>query len=612
VPSHFARNTQSLCSLFLSLFFFVALMTLAASARDSSRTEFPIVPDGSLFLPAVPYGSGGWNPHPMAVADVNGDGKLDLVVANHCASLSNCANGTVGVLLGNGDGTFQAAVTYDAGGTDAEAVAAADLNGDGKIDIVVGHSSAGRGPVGVLLGNGDGTFQPFVTYEAGGSVRALVVADVNGDGKPDIIAGTLNNDIGILFGKGDGTFSVPVIFPSGGSGGIYSVAAADVNGDGKVDVIAANQEGGNGRGLLSVLLGNGDGSFQPIGFYDSGGFEALSVAVADINGDGKPDLAVANLCNIKSHCTGGVVAVLSGNGDGTFQTPVSIPITNGVYAVAAEDVNGDGKVDVLMATCCATPGAGVLLGNGDGTFQPEVDFGSGGSQAKSVAVADVNGDGKPDLLVVNLCDVSCANGAVGVLLNSESSVKSATSTSLTSNLNPSIYGQKVIFTATVASSGSTPPSGKVIFTWNSNTIGSATLNGSGVATLTKSNLNADTYPLTATYKGDTRNLASTSPVLSQVVQPTTSAARITSSLNPSVQGQAVTFTAKITSPTVVPTGPVTFTAGKTVLGTGQLSGGKATLTTSSLPAGSIKVTATYNGNSNIAKSSAWLTQIVNP
>jgi len=154
------------------------------------------------------------------------------------------------------------------------------------------------------------------------------------------------------------------------------------------------------------------------------------------------------------------------------------------------------------------------------------------------------------------------------------------------------------------------PTGKVKFTWDRFTIGSATLDANGVATLTKSNLNAGSFPLMAVYSGDANNPPSTSAILNQVVLKTTSTATLTSSLNPSAQGEAVTFTAKISSPTVRPTGPVTFTAGKTVLGTGQLSGGKATLTISSLPVGSTKVTATYYGNSNIAKSSASVIQTV--
>jgi hypothetical protein len=163
----------------------------------------------------------------------------------------------------------------------------------------------------------------------------------------------------------------------------------------------------------------------------------------------------------------------------------------------------------------------------------------------------------------------------------------------------------------VTTSGSVPPTGKVNFTWGYN-IGTVTLNASGVAVLTRSNLNADPYPLKAVYVGDASNLGSTSAVLNQVITQATTSATLTSSPNPSGPGQVVTFTATITSPTVTPTGPVTFTAGKQVLGTAQIVpwAHKATLAISTLPVGSTKVTATYYGNSNIAKSSASVTQTV--
>ena len=162
----------------------------------------------------------------------------------------------------------------------------------------------------------------------------------------------------------------------------------------------------------------------------------------------------------------------------------------------------------------------------------------------------------------------------------------------------------------MTSLGSATPTGTIKFTWSGHTIGSATLNSSGVATLTRSNLIAATYPLTAVYAGDVANLGSTSTVVNQVVLETTSKAMLTSSPNPCTQGQAVTFTATISSPTVIPTGPVTFIAGTTVLGTAQLGGGKAKLVISSLPVGSTKVTVKYNGDSNIAKSSASVIQTV--
>ncbi len=191
-----------------------------------------------------------------------------------------------------------------------------------------------------------------------------------------------------------------------------------------------------------------------------------------------------------------------------------------------------------------------------------------------------------------------------------STTKSATSTVLVSSLNPSIYGQKVTWTVTVTTSGSVPPTGKVNFNWSVFSIGSANLNSSGIATLTRSNLNADPYPLTAVYVGDANNLGSASAILNQVITQATSTATLTSSPNPSTQGESVTFTATITSPTTTPTGPVTFTAGKTTLGTVELTKGKATLTTSTLAVGSTTVTVTYPWNSNISESSASVTQVV--
>lgn len=209
-----------------------------------------------------------------------------------------------------------------------------------------------------------------------------------------------------------------------------------------------------------------------------------------------------------------------------------------------------------------------------------------------------------------------ASTSLGLRQTVNSTTKSQTATTLASTLNPSIYGQGVTFSARVTTSGPVLPTGTVVFMWKyfttTYTIGSAILNSAGVATLTKSNLNANPYAVIAAYRGDTNNLSSTSAVLNQTVLQTTSAAALTSSVNPSAAGQAITFNAKITSPTVIPSGPVTFKAGTTVLGTAQLSSGKAIFTTSNLPAGSTVVKVSYMGNSNIKGSSAVVTQVVQP
>jgi len=564
------------------------------------------------FLPAVSYPSGGDTVSAVAVADVNGDAIPDLIAANVCFSSTDCTNGSVGVLLGNGDGTFRPAITYLTP-REIDAGAVADVNGDGSPDLIVaspcGNFGCTEGSVGVLLGNGDGTFRAVVNYDSGGEgAISVAIADVNRDGRADLVVANYDSGtVGVLLGNGDGTFQSAVSYTVGFfDSGVSSVAIGDVNGDGKPDLIGTIVcfvTTNCINGSVGVLLGNGDGTFQSVVRYPSNGTNANSVAITDINGDGKPDLLVANSCLTKANCgSSGGVSVLFGKGDGTFQTAVTYG-SGGRSAVslAVGDVNGDGQLDVVV-TNVKDNSVGVLLGGSTGTFRSAMTFGSGGINAISLAIADLRRDGLPDLVVTN-----AQSSAVDVLLNNN---PKPTSTSLNSSLNPSAYGQKVSWTATVTSFGSVTPTGKVKFTWGNFSIGSATLDSSGLATLSKSNLNADTFPLTAVYVGDTANLGSTSTVLNQVVRQTTSKAMLTSSPNPSTQGQSVTFTATISSPTVLPTGPVTFTAGTTVLGTAQLSGGKARLTISSLPTGSTKVTATYFGNSNIAKSTASVMQMV--
>jgi hypothetical protein len=622
MPTHTKRN--NLLRTALALLTALGLLAQATGAFQSSQRALSAARDTDIrrppstlnpgavsFLPAVSYSSGGDTVSAVAVADVNGDGMPDLIAANVCFSSTDCTKGSVGVLLGNGDGTFQPAVTYLAA-RDIDAVAVADVNGDGKPDLVVatpcGNLGCTQGSVGVLLGNGNGTFQAVVNYGSGGEgPQSVSVADVSGDGRADLVVANYDSGtVGVLLGNGDGTFQPAVSYTVGFYlSGVNFVAVGDVNGDGKPDLIGTIVcfvSTNCTNGSVGVLLGNGDGTFQSVVRYPSNGTNANSVAITDVNEDGKPDLLVANQCLNKANCGSGGVSVLLGNGDGTFQAAVTYG-SGGRSAVslAVGDVNGDGQLDVVV-TNVIDNSVGVLLGRSTGTFQSAVAFGSGGSNPLSLAIADLNRDGLPDLVVAN-----AQSSAVDVLLNSS---PRPTSTSLASSLNPSIYGQKVSFTAMVTSSDKTTPTGKVNFTWDGYSVGSATLNASGVATLTKSNLNADLYPLTAVYSGDVNNLRSTSAIVNQVVTETTSAAKITSTPNPSTLGQAVIFTATITSPTVIPTGPVTFMVGTKVLETAQLSSGKAKFTTSTLPVGSIKVTAIYYGDSNIAKSSASVIQTV--
>lgn len=521
------RNTVSF---FLPVCVFVFFVAHHAAASTLS------------FAAPVRYSPGGNGPNGAVIADVNGDGKPDVIVSDWCINNTvPCPNGAIGVLLGNGDGTLRAPLTYSSGGVYATDVAVGDLNGDGKPDIVVvncgnalnNHCIGSGGNAGVLLGNGDGTFQPVVGIALGGGgfgAIAVAIAEINGDGKQDIVvAGDCSSGGcgGVLLGNGDGTFQPEIPF---GSAGLiaFSLAIGDVNGDGKLDAVIGNQCAQQlcNSSSVGVSLGNGDGSFQPAVAYDSGGIYPDGVAIADISGDGKADIVIAN-SSTSITINQGDVGVLIGNGNGTFQPVVAYVASEfGAAAINVADVDGDGKLDVVVANCSAFSGdcrggggnVGVLLGNGDGTLQPVVTFPPGGNTPFAVAVGDLNGDSKPEIVVGNCNSNVCGQlpGGVSVLLNTS---HGTTATELTSSPNPSNFGQTIIFTATVSSSGfKATPSGTVTFFDGTTNIGSGNLNTSAVATLSTSALSIGTHSVTATYNGDSNYAASTSLAVSQVVQ----------------------------------------------------------------------------------------------
>jgi len=427
---------------------------------DNTISWFPIAGPVN-FRKAVPHKTSGYNPYSVAIADVNGDGNLDLIVANEEQSKTD-PEGSISVMLGRGDGTFHAAVNYSSGGESAYSIVVADVNGDGKLDLVVANgcfgSDCSTGSVGVLLGKGDGTFKKAVIYRSGAASvfgSQVAVGDLNGDGKLDLAVANTGSGcgsgcpeglIGILLGNGDGTFKKAKTYRTGGFDGIGWVAIADVNGDEKPDLVVANYCATECsyppvEGSVGVLLGNGNGTFQAVKTYPSGGDGTASVAVADLNNDGKPDLLVANCgpeaCGPGS--PGGNVGVLIGNGNGTFKPVVNYPAANSPFDVAAADVNGDGKLDIVVSNW-GTPNAGtndgavtVLLGKGNGTFRPAQTFPSGGAEAPSVAVADVNNDGRPDIVLACVADTlkQTSTGVVTVLINDTKTVRHSAKTAVT-------------------------------------------------------------------------------------------------------------------------------------------------------------------------------------
>jgi uncharacterized protein (TIGR03437 family) len=328
----------------------------------------------------------GAQPAGIAAADVNGDGKPDVVWTDGGAS-------KVYVLLNTGQGQVGAPVTYSVGNS-LVASAVADVNNDGKPDLVV---QDGNG-IDVLLNNGNGTFGPVQSspVPAGPSPSVIVVADFNSDGKPDVAALNSSGSVSILLGKGNGGFSPGTSIPLPGGATPAGLAAADFNSDGNIDLaVSYNPQDTTQNGSVVALLGDGQGGFRSSATIALPGI-AGGVAVADINRDGKPDL-------LARAYGPNVIGVALGNGDGAFRALSSVTTETGGPGITVVDLNGDGIPDMALSDCCGLTEASYMLGKGDGTFQPEIQFPSG-ANPQFVATADFDGDGFPDLAIAGSAD----------------------------------------------------------------------------------------------------------------------------------------------------------------------------------------------------------------
>ena len=348
----------------------------------------------------------GNQPEYVLATDLNRDGKLDVVVANENSN-------TISVLLGAGNGTFGPKVDIPVG-TNPFSVAVGDFNVDQIPDLAVansGHFSDDRGSISILLGNGDGTYRAPKNILVGNVPAFVSVADFNKDGKPDLaVANFVDNTVSILRGNGDGSFGAPSTLSFPPFSQIITVHTIDVDGDHNQDLVVG------GGSDVWVSQRQWTGRLRPTATGHTGFTGEFTVG--DFNGDDSPDLAIVDLNQNQSQFT---AVVLLNNGNGIFNTVASIPVF-GTFAtqIIAADLNGDGKLD-LAVTGLNTLSVAVLTGNGDGSFNasPNANFGST-VFAQSLAAGDFNRDGKSDLVVTGVrsdAPTGSAAGGVSLLLN---------------------------------------------------------------------------------------------------------------------------------------------------------------------------------------------------
>ena len=358
----------------------------------------------------------------VTTASLRNNGFQDMIVANH-------NDDTLSIFLGNGDGTFTTpSGSPPATGAGPVWIATGSFNTTNSrttVDLAVANQTANT--VSLLAGNGDGTFQPKVDLKTGNGPAAVVAAAINTNNNNNldlIVANHADNTLSVFLGNGDGTFQAPTTIPTGG--GPSAIATGDFNGDGKIDLAVTNQT----DNTVSIFLGNGDGTFQAR-VDDAVGNGPVWVSAADFNGDGILDLAIANDGAPTDTNTGNTVSILLGNanpsntavGNGTFSpgSTRDFPAGNGPTSIAVADYNVDGRPDLAVSDQ-SDNAVSVLLGIGDGTFGPNFEL-PVGTDPVSIATADFNGSGLPDIAVANdgsntvtvILDSSSFNGNVNGL-----------------------------------------------------------------------------------------------------------------------------------------------------------------------------------------------------
>ena len=519
-------------------------------ANEGSNNVAVLLGNGDGTFRAAQFFPVGINPVWVVVGGFNGSRVQDLAVPNINAN-------NISVLLGNGDGTFPAGRTFAVGSLPTS-VTVGDFNGDGKLDLAAANWNSGD--VSVLLGNGDGTFQPARTFPSGTNPISPAVGDFNRDGLPDLaVANYGNNNISVLLGNGDGTFRPAVYFPAGTLPSF--VAVGQFNADGILDLAVTNAWSND----VSVLLGNGDGTFQaPRSF--AVGSSPLSAAVADINGDGRLDLAVANYGNPSVGDLGNVV-VLLGNGDGTFQPALPFTVGTNPESVVVGDFNRDGKLDLAVANFHSNS-VSVLI-NTSGAPAPtytlsaspsSVTVTQGSTGSSTITVSPLNG-------FTSSVTLSASGLPSGVTAAFSPNPTTTTST-LTLTANPTATTGTVTVTLT-GTSGTLPPKTTTLsLTVNAQAAPDYTLSASpssvtvtqgstGTSTITVSpqngftggvNLSASGLPIGVT-AAFSPNPTTTTSTLTLAASPTATTGTVTVTITGNASGltRTTTLTLRVTS-----------------------------------------------------------------
>ncbi len=621
------------------------IMAGTVSFQDTSNGNFvlgtaslgtPAYAQGFVQAPGSPVPTGN-QPAAVGNGDFNGDGKPDLAVMD-------AYQNAITILLGNGDGTFTEASGSPIQGIGTTpcivnpaaiptncSMAVGDFNQDGNADLV--ETSEGDNTVIILLGHGDGTFTPATgsPISVGNFPEAVRIGDFNNDGLLDLaVANSEDNTVSILLGNGDGTFTAASGSPVPVGAFPFFLAVSDFNGDGLADLAVSNE----GDSTVNVLLGNGDGTFTQAAGSPIPGFNysPAQVVAADFNGDGVPDLAVANFIPVNQsppipNQISNVIVML-GKGDGTFTQAPGSPIAVGLYALAmvAADFNQDGNTDLAVDNYGiinqpTTQTLTLLLGNGQGGFTQAGPPTQLGDSPNDLAAADFNGDGTTDLAIPELADfntsillyyftqtatasvpnITVAGTAThyvdAVYLGNTSFASSISTTvplqgsqvatSLTLSANPiqQMITMPVTFTAQLASLSNEPPfatpTGTVTFYDQSLgvTLGTAPMGANGQAVYTTTSIGPGSHFITASYGGDPTFLPSSANAITVTIDELR-ILRVGNNNTTILPGTTVVYTLQV-MPQVVDT----FLYNVSFAASGLPAGATATFSPVTLPAG---------------------------